>query len=90
MLTLCINIIGRGGRVAQVQKWGNSLGIRIPKALAVKAGLVEGTEIEIDVEDGQLVIKPKAQTLEKLLSQVTPDNLHAEVQTGEHTGREVW
>ncbi|MGG3744960.1 AbrB/MazE/SpoVT family DNA-binding domain-containing protein [Paenibacillus chibensis] len=36
----------------QVQKWGNSLGVRIPKSLAVKVGLEEGSEIELDVEDG--------------------------------------
>lgn len=76
--------------MAQVRKWGNSLGVRIPKALAVKAGLDEGTEIEIDVEDGQLVIKPREQTLDELLSQVTPDNLHSEIQTGEPKGREAW
>lgn len=76
--------------MAQVQKWGNSLGVRIPKALAVKAGLDEGTEIEIDVEDGQLVIKPRAQTLDELLSQVTSDNLHSEVESGAPKGREIW
>ncbi|GIO98411.1 multidrug transporter MatE [Paenibacillus lautus] len=74
--------------MAQVQKWGNSLGIRIPKALAMEIGLEEGSEIDLDVKDGHLVIKPRTNTLEDLLSKITPDNLHSEVQTGEPQGRE--
>ncbi|MEI0739396.1 AbrB/MazE/SpoVT family DNA-binding domain-containing protein [Paenibacillus sp. JTLBN-2024] len=73
-----------------VQKWGNSLGIRIPKSLALKVGLEEGSEIDLDVENGHLVIKPKSTTLEELLTQVTPENLHEEVSTGEPEGREAW
>lgn len=74
----------------QVQKWGNSLGVRIPKSLALKVGLVEGSEVDLDVEDGHLVIKPKSAKLDELLSQVTPENLHKEVATGEPQGRESW
>lgn len=74
----------------QVQKWGNSLGVRIPKTLAMKVGLEEGSEVDIDVEKGHLVIKPKIKTLEELLSQITPDNLHSEIQTGKARGRETW
>lgn len=74
----------------QVQKWGNSLGIRIPKFLALKVGLEEGSEVDLDVEDGHLVIKPKSASLDELLSKVTPENLHQEVSTGERQGRESW
>lgn len=74
----------------QVQKWGNSLGIRIPKAIAYKVGLEEGSEIDLDLEDGCIVIKPKSKTLDELLSQITPDNLHVEVPTGQPEGRESW
>ena len=74
----------------QVQKWGNSLGIRIPKSLALKVGLEEGTEVDLDIEDGHLVIKPKSTTLDELLSQITPENVHTEIPTGEPQGREVW
>ncbi|MCD9020604.1 AbrB/MazE/SpoVT family DNA-binding domain-containing protein [Cohnella silvisoli] len=72
----------------QVQKWGNSLGIRIPKALALKVGLKEGSEVDLDIEDGHLIIKLKS--LDELLAQITPYNLHAEVPTGEPQGRESW
>lgn len=74
----------------QVQKWGNSLGIRIPKALAIKVGLEEGSEIDLDIVDGYLVIKPQSKTLDELLSQITPDNLHPEISTGKPEGRELW
>jgi antitoxin MazE len=79
-----------GGIMLQVQKWGNSLGIRIPKALALKVGLEEGSEIDLDVEEGHLVIKPKSRTLDELLLQITSDNLHSESSTGEPQGRESW
>lgn len=76
--------------MSQVQKWGNSLGIRIPKALAREVGIEEGSEINLEIEDGHLVIKPRTKTLEELLSKITPNNLHSEVQTGEPQGRELW
>lgn len=71
----------------RVQKWGNSLGIRIPKIIAYKVGLEEDFEIELDVEDGKLVIKPTSKSLDDLLSQITPENLHTEVPTGQPKGR---
>lgn len=74
----------------QVQKWGNSLGIRIPKAIAMKVGLEEGSEIDFELEDDKIIIKRKSHSLNKLLSQVTPDNLHQEISTGDAKGREVW
>lgn len=74
----------------QVQKWGNSLGIRIPKAIAMKVGLEEGSEIDFDIEDDKIIIKNKSKSLEKLLSEITPDNMHQEVSTGNKEGREAW
>lgn len=73
-----------------IQKWGNSLGIRIPKTLAQKAGLVEGTPVEIILGDDAIIIRPRNYSLETLLSGVTPENLHREVDTGKPVGREVW
>ncbi|GIO16755.1 multidrug transporter MatE [Cohnella xylanilytica] len=73
-----------------IQKWGNSLGIRIPKAMAVKVGLKEGSEVDLDIEDGHIVIKPKSNTLDAMLEQITPENLHAEIPTGKPEGRESW
>lgn len=77
----------------QVKKWGNSLALRIPKSLAEQLDMKTDTEVEIVVEDGQLVIKPLPEpelTLEALLSQITAENLHEEVETGTAVGGEVW
>jgi antitoxin MazE len=74
----------------QVQKWGNSLGVRIPKPLAMKVGLEEGTEIDFDIENDKIIIKRKPKALKELLSQITPKNIHDEVDTGEERGKELW
>jgi antitoxin MazE len=75
---------------SHVTKWGNSLGIRIPKSLAEKLNLKEGTPIEMDFKDNEIVIRRKRYDLEMLLSQITPDNMHDEVSTGEPAGKEIW
>ncbi|GAW94097.1 AbrB/MazE/SpoVT family DNA-binding domain-containing protein [Calderihabitans maritimus] len=75
---------------SQIKKWGNSLGIRIPKVLAEKAGLVEGTPIELQVDGDAIIVRRKRYTLEKLMSQVTPENIHGEIETGYPVGREEW
>ena len=76
----------------QVQKWGNSLAIRIPKAFADEVGLSAESLIELTVTDGQLTlapVKPAEYALDDLLAQVTEENLHSEVDTGEPSGNEV-
>ncbi|MCF8012054.1 MAG: AbrB/MazE/SpoVT family DNA-binding domain-containing protein [Clostridiales bacterium] len=74
----------------KVKKWGNSLAIHIPKVLAQKAGFSEGTPIEIETKDNTIIIRRKHDTLEKLMSQVTPENIHGETNTGPPAGREEW
>lgn len=74
----------------QIAKWGNSLGIRIPKWMAEKAGFSEGVPVILEVEKDAIVIRKKSYDLESLLSQVTPHNLHAEISAGYPAGREVW
>lgn len=76
--------------MSQVQKWGNSLGIRIPKAMAMKVGLEEGTEIDFNIDDDKIIIKRKTRNLQELLSKITPDNIHEEISTGDAEGREIW
>ena len=78
---------------AKVQKWGNSLALRIPKAVAEIVGLTEGREVELVVEDGRLIVKTTRQrkyTLEELLAQVSEENRHDEVDWGPPMGNEVW
>jgi antitoxin MazE len=78
---------------AKVQKWGNSLGIRIPRALALEVSLETDSEVDLSAQDGTIVISPTRQkqlSLRQLLSKVTDSNLHAEIPTGEAEGREAW
>jgi antitoxin MazE len=77
----------------RVQKWGNSLALRIPKSFASEAGLREDTSVELSLVKGKLVIRPLAEpapTLQELLRDVTDENLHAEWDTGPAVGKEVW
>ncbi|MBI4282956.1 MAG: AbrB/MazE/SpoVT family DNA-binding domain-containing protein [Chloroflexi bacterium] len=77
----------------RVQKWGNSLALRIPKSFATEVGLQRETPVEISLADGKLIITPVAEpksTLEQLLAKVTRDNLHHEVDTGPVVGNETW
>jgi len=78
---------------SQVRKWGNSLALRIPKALAVEAGIVDGSRVEVALEDGSLsvrVVRTEGYSLDRLLAGVTPQNRHGEVDTGPSVGREGW
>ena len=78
---------------ARVQRWGNSLALRIPSAFAVETTIEQGSEVELTLEDGRLVVTPLAEpafSLDALLAGVTPDNLHAEVDTGAPEGVEAW
>ena len=76
----------------KVSRWGNSLALRIPKALATEANVAEDSQVDLRVVDGQLVAIPvpdSAYTLESLLTGVTDDNVHSEVDWGLPVGKEV-
>jgi len=74
----------------QIKKWGNSLGIRIPKVLAEKVGFFEGTPVELRLSDDAIIIRRKRYSLEELMSRVTPENIHGEIDTGCPIGCEEW
>ena len=77
----------------RIQKWGNSLALRIPKSFAAEVGLQKETSVEVSLADGKLVITPVAEpnlTLKELLAKVTKDNLHHEIDTGPAIGNETW
>lgn len=61
----------------EVARWGNSLVLRLPRPIADQTGFAEGTPIEIEVENGRIVIRPVVPryALDDLLSGITPDNL---------------
>jgi antitoxin MazE len=75
---------------ARIQKWGNSLALRIPKAFAAEAHLQVDTVVELSLVDGKLIMVPAGPTLEDLLAAVTEDNIHREVDTGPAVGNEAW
>ena len=77
----------------RVQKWGNSLAVRIPKPLAEDAEVKEGTILNLAVSEGKVIavpVKKKKFSLKQMLAQVTRKNLHAEVDSGSPVGREIW
>jgi antitoxin MazE len=77
----------------RVQKWGNSLAVRIPKSFAAEVGLEQDTEVELSLLDGKLVLMPVVphrSLLAALLAQITDENLHSEVATGDSVGNEGW
>jgi antitoxin MazE len=78
-------------RVA-VQKWGNSLALRIPRALADAAGVAQGTEVEVSVQEGRLVAEPvvRVPTLDELLSGFAEENAGAYPDVPGAVGREAW
>jgi antitoxin MazE len=82
-----------GDMKTQVQKWGNSLALRIPKAFAADLGLAQDSPVEISLKDGNLVIRPSSiqrYELDDLLMRVTDANLHGEQDYGEAVGSEEW
>jgi antitoxin MazE len=86
-------IFGGPKMKTRVQKWGNSLALRIPKSFADEAGLKKEMPVEVSLKGGNIVITPIARpklTLEELLAKVTEDNLHSEVDYGPPVGNEVW
>lgn len=75
----------------RVQKWGNSLAVRIPKAFAAEVGLADGTSAEVTLKGRKLIVEAAAKPilrLEDLLKGVTRRNRHAEVDAGPAMGVE--
>jgi antitoxin MazE len=73
-----------------VQKWGNSLGIRIPKLYVKEFDLRNGCAVDIIEEEGRLIIKPRKYTLNFLLEQITEDSIQEKLETGPSVGNEEW
>ncbi len=79
--------------IAVVNKWGNSLGLRIPKAVVEESHISEGSELDVSVNDGIITLKPKKRKkyeLEQLLEGINESNLHGEILTGDSVGKEIW
>lgn len=76
----------------KIQKWGNSLGVRLPKNIAYEKSLKEGGSVLVVIKNDQIVIEPVEEevSLKTLLSKVSFDNLHGETDWSGVKGNEVW
>jgi antitoxin MazE len=77
----------------KVQRWGNSLALRIPKAFAEETRVKDGTSVELLLSDGALVMRPTKQakrSLSALLAQVDSGNLNFGVNEDTPRGKEAW
>ena len=76
-----------------IQRWGNSLALRIPRTYAAETRISEGSEVELSLKAGTLVIRPvlrKRHALTDLVRRITPENRHRSVETGDAVGQETW
>ena len=78
------------GAKSHVSRWGSSLAVRIPKALAEQWGVEEGSAIEMFAEGGDIVLRKRSYDLAELVDGISPGALHPEVDWGAPQGDEVW
>jgi antitoxin MazE len=76
-----------------LQKWGNSLALRIPRTVADEIAVGEGQAVDLRVSKGRLVVAPvtkKRYELSHLVTAITAKNRHTETDSGKRRGREIW
>jgi antitoxin MazE len=73
-----------------IQKWGNSLGLRISLQLSKRLNLQAGSLVNIDIEDDRIVIQKAKYDLESMLDQMTPENSHSLLLDDSPIGDEEW
>ena len=78
--------------VTQIAKWGNSLGLRLPKSVALEAQVGEGDTVDVSVKNGVIVVRPNRPiySLDQLVAKITPRNRHNESDWRTPVGDEVW
>ena len=77
----------------RVQRWGNSLAVRIPRPFAEESNLHEDSPVDVSLRNGKLVVAPIVEptpSLEALVKRITPRNRHHETEMGGPVGNEVW
>ena len=76
---------------AVVRKWGNSLGIRIPGTMAKEISLKDGSSVDIEGKNGQIIIKPRNKyVLKEMLTKISSANIHEEIESSGIVGNEIW
>jgi antitoxin MazE len=78
----------------KIQKWGNSLAVRIPKSFAVQTQIEQDSVVDLSLVNGEIVVKPQKDkpkyTLEQLLAEITDENIHPETDWGNPVGKEIF
>ncbi len=77
----------------KIQKWGNSLALRIPKSFAMNIGIKNDDFVNLEIKDGRLIISMVCEDeyfLEDLLNGITKENLHSEISAGDPVGKEIF
>ena len=75
-----------------MRRWGNSIGVRIPAGILTELNLSAEKKVDVRAEAGRIIIEPiidSQETLEQLLGQITPDNVHSEIDFGQPVGKEL-
>jgi antitoxin MazE len=75
-----------------IQKWGNSLAVRLPKSITEQKSLREGLGVSVLLKNNKIVIEPNAEdiSLDSLLVTISSENMHSETDWGDIRGNEVW
>ena len=79
--------------VTVVKRWGNSIGVRLPKTIAQEAEITEGGSVSIEARDERIIITPvrkRHYQLADLVRRITPRNRHEVIETGKPCGKEAW
>lgn len=75
---------------ARIQKWGNSLGLRIPMQIAKQLQLHPGSTITIEVENNRIIIQSPKYDLDLMLKNISSKNKHHQLLDDEQYGNEEW
>lgn len=77
---------------ATIQKWGNSLAVRIPQAVARQIGVADGDAVRMEVSADRIVLRPAKPSyrLADLVRRIRPGNRPGETDWGQPAGKEVW
>jgi antitoxin MazE len=77
--------------LVRLARWGTSFGIRIPKDLATRLGLTEGSHVNVTAEGDRIVISTARPVyrLDELLVGMTPEAMHEALDWGPDAGCEA-
>jgi antitoxin MazE len=90
---MCENVEIDMNLKVKAQKWGNSLGMRIPKVIADELQLTDSSELELEISGANLIVRQYQEhqyRIEDLLRKINSRNIHTEIDTGEPCGEEIW